>query len=105
MREGGAVRKNGRFLGPIEDRSARYGHLQIMWVRTDVCRLLSINLGCWQNNVGLRPPILSINLGRKSRSLQVGAPMFAGPNSYYQVHLDLDLFGEECNPPSAQITH
>jgi len=57
--------------------------LQTIWVGPDVCRLLAINLGCWQNNVGLRPPILSINLGRKLRCLQAGARMFAGRYSYW----------------------
>ena len=56
--------------------------LQIIWASPVVCRLLADNLGCWQNNVGLRPPILSINLGRKSRCLQAGARMFAGRYSY-----------------------
>ena len=52
--------------------------LQIIWARPDVCRLLAINLGCWQNNVGSRPPILSVNLGRKSGCLQAQRSMFAG---------------------------
>jgi hypothetical protein len=56
----------------------RESRLQIIWVGPDVCRLLADNLGCWQNNVGLRPRILSINLGRKSRCLQAEARMFAG---------------------------
>jgi len=52
--------------------------LQTIWVGPDVCRLLADNLGCWQINVGSRPRILSVNLGRESGCLQVGAPMFAG---------------------------
>jgi len=42
-----------------------------MWASLDVCRLLTINLGCLQNNVGSRPWILSTNLGSKSLCLQV----------------------------------
>jgi hypothetical protein len=59
-------------------RRSATSHLQIIWVDPDVCRLLSDNLGYWQCNVGLKPRILSINLGRKTRCLQVGRSMFAG---------------------------
>jgi hypothetical protein len=52
--------------------------LQVIWVRPDVCGLLANNLGCSQINVGLRPRILSFNLGRKLRYLQAEASMFAG---------------------------
>jgi hypothetical protein len=40
------------------------------------------NLGCWQNNVGQEPWILSDNPGRNRRCLQVGGRMFASRYSY-----------------------
>ena len=43
----------------------------------DVFGLLSINLGCYQCNVGPTPRILSINLGPKRRCYQVQAPMLS----------------------------
>ena len=55
---------NGRFSVPTF-------HCQLMWVQTDVCGLLSVNVGCCQFNVGLDPLILSINLGRKTGCLWV----------------------------------
>jgi hypothetical protein len=36
-----------------------------------------------ENDVGCRPRILSINLGRKLRCLQAGTSMFAGRHTYY----------------------
>jgi len=41
-------------------------NLHIIWAGPDVCRLLSANLGCWQNNVGSRPQILSVKLGKRT---------------------------------------
>jgi hypothetical protein len=68
----------GMQIGRAPALSRPESHLQIIWVNPDVCRLLANNLGCWQINVGSKPRILSVNLGRKSRCLQAEAPMFAG---------------------------
>ena len=57
-------------------------HWQRMWAKPDVCRLLAINLGYLQNNVGREGRILSANLGRNRRCLQVRPPMFASRYRY-----------------------
>jgi len=62
-------------IGSVSTASSR---LQIIPAKTDVCRLLANNQSCLQNNVGRRGRMLSANLGRNRRCLQVGRRMFAG---------------------------
>jgi hypothetical protein len=59
--------------------------LQIIQANPDVCRLLAANLGCWLNNVGQEPRILSANPGRNRRCLQVGRRMFVGRYKYMDL--------------------
>jgi putative transposase len=66
-------------MGPA---SPAFDRWQIIWAKADVCGLLSANLGCWQNNVGQEPWILSDNPGRNRRCLQVGGRMFASRYIY-----------------------
>jgi len=56
----------------------RQRRLQLIWFGADVCGLLAVNVGSFANNLGPGDPLFAVNLGRKSRCLQVGPRMFAG---------------------------
>ena len=63
-------------------QAGRQRRLQLMWVGADVGGLVAVNVGSFANNLGPRPPLFAVNLGRKSRCLWVGGRMFVGRYSY-----------------------